>query len=273
MAKEEIDTGAHEVLCHVENAVAVVTLNRPEARNALSTGLKTGLKTVLATLADDKRVGCLVLTGAGGAFCAGGDVKGMSDRAKKALGPLDERTKALEQDQSAISAALHQFPRPTIASLPGPAAGAGFALALACDMRIAAERAFITTAYVKVGLSGDYGMSWYLPRLVGPAKAAELFFTAARVSAEECERLGIVNRVVPDDALEQATLALAEQIANGPRVALNYMKENLQPVENESLSQAMRREADKMMRCMDTDDHREAATAFVEKRTPRFQGR
>ena len=270
MAREDIDTGASEVLCHLENAVAVVTLNRPESRNALSEGLKTGLKNILAKLANDERVGCLVLTGAGGAFCAGGDVKAMKERASQAVLQYDQR--GLEQDQQAISAAIHQFPRPTIAALPGAAAGAGFSLALACDMRIAAQRAFVTTAYAKVGLSGDYGMSWYLPRLVGPAKACELFFTAARVSAIECEKLGIVNRVVPDDDLETETLALAEQIANGPRVALGYMKENLHHVENETLDQAMTREAARMLQTINTDDHREAATAFAEKRPPRFKG-
>ena len=215
MAREDIDTGASEVLCHLENAVAVVTLNRPESRNALSEGLKTGLKNILAKLANDERVGCLVLTGAGGAFCAGGDVKAMKERASQAVLQYDQR--GLEQDQQAISAAIHQFPRPTIAALPGAAAGAGFSLALACDMRIAAQRAFVTTAYAKVGLSGDYGMSWYLPRLVGPAKACELFFTAARVSAIECEKLGIVNRVVPDDDLGDGNLGTSR--ANRQRPA------------------------------------------------------
>ena len=145
-------------------------------------------------------------------------------------------------------------------------------LPLACDIRIAAERAFVTTAYANVGLSGDYGMSWYLPRLVGWAKAAELLFTAMRIDARECERLGIVNRVVSNIELERETLAMASQIANGPRIALGYMKENLLHVERETLDQAMRREADRMIRCMETEDHREATTAFVEKRAPVFKG-
>lgn len=273
MTRETIDIGTEEVLCHIEHAVAVVTLNRPEARNALSSALKNGLRNALSMLADDPRVGCLVLTGAGGAFCAGGDVKGMRERAKTDLATFETYKADLERDQNQISAALHQFPRPTIAALPGAAAGAGFALALACDMRIAAERAFVTTAYAKVGLSGDYGASWYLPRLVGPAKAAELLFSADRVNAKECERLGIVNRVVPDETLLQETMTLARQIANGPRVALTYMKQNLSQAENESLCQTMIREADRMVHCMNTEDHREAVTAFVEKRPPQFQGR
>jgi len=273
VSRETVDTGTQEVLCCVENAVAVITLNRPKARNALSPALKDGLSNALVMLADDPRVGCLVLTGAGGAFCAGGDVKRMGQRTKSSPDSLDTYKAGLEKDQLQLSGALHRFPRPTIAALPGAAAGAGLALALACDMRIAAECSFVSTAYAKVGLSGDYGMSWLLPRLVGPAKAAELIFGAPRVSASECERIGLVNRVVPDEALLPETMALAQQFANGPKVALTFMKKNLAQGETLSLDQSMSLEADRMVRCMVTEDHREAAQAFVEKRPPKFKGR
>ena len=171
MAERPLETGTEEVLCRLEARVAVVTLNRPEARNALTVPMKQALVRLLPALGTDPEVGCVLLTGAGGAFCAGGDTKRM---ARDGNPPSPEERKRFLRFEHAIPASLHRMEKPTLAALPGPAAGAGFSLALACDLRIAAESAFATTAYAKLGLSGDYGGAWFLTQLVGPAKAREI---------------------------------------------------------------------------------------------------
>src|SRR5262245_53392873 len=188
-ARRQVETGSDELRCQIEARVAQVTLARPDARNALTLGMKDALRALLPALADDREVGCVLLTGAGGAFSAGGDTKVM------AQGPPTEREPrvAMLRREHEIPAVLHRMSKPTLAALPGPAAGAGFALALACDLRIFAEGAFVTTAYARLGLSGDYGAAWFLTRLVGPARARELMFTGARLAARECERLGRAN--------------------------------------------------------------------------------
>ena len=155
----------------------------------------------------------------------------------------------------------------------GSAAGAGLALALACDMRVAAETAFLTTGYARVGLPGDYGASWLLTRVVGPGRARELMLTGERVTAERALAIGLVNRVTSADTLMEATLNLVRPLANGPRVAYGYIKENLEDALHIDHAAAIDREAERMLRCQTTFDHKEAAQAFVEKRAPIFQGR
>ena len=267
--RRRIETGSDELLCHVEQRVAVVTLSRPEARNALTLGMKQALRTLLPALADDAGVGCVLLTGAGGAFCAGGDTKVM------AQGPPTDRELriAVLRREHEIPLALATMGKPTLAVLPGPAAGAGYALALSCDLRIMAESAFVTTAYARLGLSGDYGASFFLTQLVGTAKARELLFTAARLDARECERLGLANRVVPDASLETESLALARQIAAGPPIALRYMKENLNRALHAPLQACLDEEAERMVGGAFTEDYVEAVKAFSEKRAPLFKGR
>jgi enoyl-CoA hydratase/carnithine racemase len=156
--------------------------------------------------------------------------------------------------------------------LPGAAAGAGLSIALACDLRIAADSAFITTAFANIGLSGDYGCSWLLTQLVGPARAKELFYTARRVSAEEGKALGIFNEVVPFAELGARAAELAATIANGPPIAIRYMKENLNRATGADLRTCLAMEADRMVRCTRTEDHREAVRAFLDKRQPEFKG-
>jgi enoyl-CoA hydratase/carnithine racemase len=274
-ANRTVETGTTHLLCRIEDGVAVLTLNRPESRNALSMEMTPALRRLLLELAADREVGCLVLTGAGRAFCAGGDVKGMAQR-NSAEGPpvsVEENVQQLRMRQAEVSAAIHELNKPVIAALPGPAAGAGLSIALACDLRIAAESAFISTAFVNIGFSGDFGGSWFLTQLVGPAKARELYFTGDRVDARECERLGIFNRVVPDATLESETTALAQRIASGPRIALAYMKENLNRALTQDLRTCLELEAEHMVRTRMTEDHREAVKAFIEKRRPVFRGR
>jgi len=229
MTKRTVDTGTKDLLVHVEDGVAVITMNRPERRNALSGVMLTAMAAALAAFETDSEVACIVLTGAGGAFCAGGDVKGMAEGtgggSTAAAGTdLDSRIHAQRVSQRATAGRLFKMPKPTIASLPGAAAGAGLSLALACDLRIASEKAVMTTAFAKVGFSGDYGGTYFLSQLVGTAKARELYFLSERIDMSTALRLGLVNFVVPAEQLETETLKLAQRLARGPRVAYRYIK-------------------------------------------------
>jgi enoyl-CoA hydratase/carnithine racemase len=271
-----LETGTDELLATLEEGVAVLTLNRPESRNALSDTLSPALRRMFSRLRDEPAARCVVITGAGTAFCSGGDVKGMASPSRPRSDIARTREDAvadLTERQRALTGALYALPQPTIAALPGPAAGAGLALALACDLRIAARSAFVTTGFANVGLSGDYGLSFFLPQLVGLAKAREFFLTAERVDAEECERIGIVNRVVPRERLMDETMALARKLAAGPTVAYRYMKENLDRAFRVDLSTCLAHEAAATVSTAQTEDHREAVRAFVEKRRPDFRGR
>ncbi|MFQ5514432.1 MAG: enoyl-CoA hydratase [Myxococcota bacterium] len=270
IARREVETGTQELLCSVERRVAVLTLNRPEARNALTWELKRALADLIPKLGADEDVGALLLTGTGRAFCAGGDTKAMAAAGRPSS--EQERLRQLRREHGLV-AALHELPRPVIAALPGPAAGAGLSLALACDLRIAARSAFVTTSYVRLGLSGDYGGSWFLTRLVGPARARELYFTGDRIEAEQCERLGLFNRVVPDEDLAREAFELARRIAAGPPIALAYMKDNLNRALDLGLRECLDLEAERMVRGAMTEDYLEAVRAFTEKRPPVFRGR
>ena len=265
-----VESGTPEVLCRIEERAAIVTLNRPGARNALTLDMKHALARLIPALAADAGVGCILLTGAGKAFCSGGDTRNMAREGRPAS--AEQRLKQLRWEHE-LPAAIHRMDKPAIAALPGAAAGAGLGLALACDLRIAAESAFVTTAYARLGLSGDYGTSWFLTRLVGSAKARELMFSADRVSAAECERLGLVNRVVPDAELEKESLALAKRLAAGPPIATRYMKDNLNRALGASLEDCLELEARRMVASAQTEDYLEAVQAFAEKRPPEFKGR
>lgn len=269
-----IDTGTNELLCTVRDRVAIITLNRPEARNALSDHLTPALRTMIRTCGEDPNIGVLLITGAGTAFCAGGDVKGMGanrSAAKQAMS-FDDKVADLQERQRLLTGALASVRKPTIAALPGAAAGAGLAIAMACDIRIAAESAFVTTGYLRVGLSGDYGIAWLLTRLVGTSRARELMFTGEKVDAKRAESIGLVNRVVPDAKLRDEAYALAKSIAEGPTIALRYMKDNLDEALAFDFATARDHEAVRLIRTAATADHREAVQAFVEKRKPVFKG-
>lgn len=272
----QLDTGTDELLATLEEGVATLTLNRPDSRNALSDQLSPALRRMFARLAELPEARCVVVTGTGNAFCAGGDIKGMGGRSARREGAPttpDEIVADLTERQRALTGALYALPQPTLAVLPGPAAGAGFSIALACDLRIAAESAFVTTGFRNVGLSGDYGASFFLTHLIGPAKTRELFFSGDRVSASECLGLGIVNRVVPDGELREAALSWARELASGPTVAFRLMKQNLDRALREDLDTSLAGEARGIVASAATDDHGEAVRAFIEKRKPDFQGR
>lgn len=261
--------GTDEIVETREAGVVTLCLNRPSRLNALTGPMLEDLLARCARLAVDDEVGCVVLAGAGRAFCAGGDVHEMADRADEspaaAVATLRRRME--------IVRLLHAMPKPTLASVHGVAAGAGLCLALACDMRIAGPEATFTLAFGRMGYASDYGGSYFLPRLVGTAKARELYFTSARIDASQALALGIVNRVVPAADLEAEVNALARSLAAGPRLAFAQMKRNLDAGEEERLAHVLDVEAEGQIRCRFTEDHREAARAFVEKRPARFRGR
>ncbi|HUZ14384.1 MAG TPA: enoyl-CoA hydratase [Caulobacteraceae bacterium] len=275
MSQRRIDTGTGDLLADLEEGVLTLTLNRPEARNAMSGAMTAALASQLAAAELDPAVKCVVLTGAGKGFCAGGDVKGMARGGDGAPGEvtLDGAIHRQRVNQRATAGKLFSMPKPTLAALPGAAAGAGLSLALACDLRIMAESAILTTAFAKVGFSGDYGGTYFLTQLVGSAKARELYYLSERVSAAEALRLGLANWVVAPDALAAETRRIALRLANGPTVAYRYMKENLNRAMAGELDDCLDLEATHHVHCGQTSDHREAAKAFVEKREPVFQGR
>jgi 2-(1,2-epoxy-1,2-dihydrophenyl)acetyl-CoA isomerase len=254
--------------------ITTLTLNRPQARNAFTRPMLHMLLEALPRLAKDPQVRVVVLTGTGAAFCAGGDVKGFAEAAAGAVAPpsFDQRVTELRWVME-VSRWLHEIPKPTLAVIPGPAAGAGLSLAMACDLRIAASDAKLTTAFSKVGLSGDFGGSYFLNHLVGAAKAREMYFTGEVLRGDEAQRIGLVNRCVPADQLAQAAAAWAAELAALPTVALGYMKRNLNTGLRASLSDVLDAEAVHMVRCFETADHKAAAAAFVDKRPPQFQGR
>ena len=235
-----------------------------------------GLLEALPRLAMDQAVRVVVLTGAGKAFCAGGDVKGFAARAASAAQATSQTTESRITDlrlRMEVSRHLHEMPKPTLAVIPGPAAGAGLSMALACDMRIAADDAKLTTAFSKIGLSGDFGGSYFLTHLVGAAKARELYFTARVVLAAEALQLGMVNRVVPPDQLATAAQAFAQELLALPTTAIGYMKKNLNIGMRGSLADVLDTEATHMIRTFETEDHKGAARAFAEKKAPVFNGR
>jgi len=264
-----------DLLHSVEGGIVTLTMNRPPARNALTRDMLEALAQALQQAAADPAVRLVVLTGAGGAFCAGGDVKGFAKSAAGAAPAamsFDQKVTDLRMRME-VSRWLHEMPKPTLAVIPGPAAGAGLSLALACDLRIAADDAKLTTAFSKIGLSGDFGGSYFLQHLVGAARAREMYFSGQVIRGDEAARIGLVNRAVPATQLAQAAAAWAAELAALPTVAIGYMKRNLNLGLRASLADVLDAEAVHMVRTFETEDHKGAAVAFVEKRPPRFEGR
>ena len=245
----------------LEDGLLTLTLNRPERRNALDPTILQALVEATRRAATSPAVNAVMLTGAGGTFCVGGDAMLTDDR----ITDLRERMEAARL--------LHEMRKPTIAAIEGAAAGAGLSLALACDLRIANRSAKLTTAFVKVALSGDFGGTYFLTKLLGSAKARELYLTSPILSAEEALQIGLVTRVFDDAGFREAAKAYAMAVARGPRLTLGYIKHNLNLAEHAPLEACFDNEAVNHVRAAATEDHREAAAAFVEKRPPVFKGR
>jgi len=269
------DTGTPDLLSVLDDGVLTLTLNRPDARNAMSGAMNQALAAQLAWAETDPAVKCIVLTGAGKGFCAGGDVKGMAERNASAEQPetVDEAIHRQRVNQRATAGKLFKMPKPTLAALPGAAAGAGFSLALACDLRIMSRAAFLTTAFAKVGFAGDYGGTYFLTQLVGSSKARELYFLSERVTADEALALGLANWVCEPEDLAAKAQEIARRLAKGPTVAYRYMKENLNRAMAGDVDDCLDLEVTHHVHCGATEDHKNAAKAFVEKREPVFQGR
>lgn len=250
-----------------DGAVGWVRINRPERLNAFCGDMRERLEDALEAMESDERVRCVVVTGAGRAFSTGGDVGAMATLAEEHDRDGFER---LVRAGTRVVGRIHRMDTPVIAAVNGPAAGAGACLALACDLRIASETSSIGFTFGRVGLHPDWGGTYFLPRIVGPALAAEFFFTGEMISADRAERLGIFNRVVPASELEPAAQALAGQIASGPALVVRRTKHALRRSLNASLDEMLEYEARAQLEAFDSDDFREGVTAFLEKRAPRF---
>jgi len=259
------------LLYDVEDGIATLTLNRPERLNALGDTLRDDLHDAVTCAAEDSDVRVLILTGAGKGFCAGGDVKAMNENKERgASRPLMEKV-APGRDRTVL--ALRDAPKPVIAAVNGAAAGAGMNLALACDIRLASAAAKFAQAFVKRGLHPDWGGTYFLPRVVGAAKACELIFTGEIIDAQEALRLGIVSAVHAPDALMPAARALARKIADGPPIAIRLAKRAIYHSLECDLRQALEFETYAQNICFETEDAGEGISAFVQKRPPAFRGR
>lgn len=257
-----------ELLKEHQDGVLVLTLNRPERRNALSLTLYDALLDALETAAVDDGVGAVVLTGAGGAFCAGGDVQRMASTAPAALSS-EQKVRNLRR-RTRIVELLHGMDKPTLAMMRGAAVGAGLSIALACDLRYGDTSVKLRTGFLDVALPGDFGGHYFLPRIVGPARARELCLTSPVLNAEQALKDGLLHALHAPEALESACLQQARRWADGPRTAIAHMKRNLQAGPQATLAQTLDEECWRHVRCTETPDHREAITAFKEKRPPVF---
>ena len=259
------------LLYELKDRIATLTLNRPERLNALGGTLREDLHAAVTHAASDPNVGVLVITGAGRGFCSGGDVKSMSERDQAGQASSTDERLAPLRDRCIL--AMRDCPKPIIAAINGAAAGAGMNLALACDMRIASTAAKFSQAFVKRGLAPDWGGSYFLPRVVGVAKACELIFTGESLDAAEALRLGIVNAVVAPEELMNAAYNLARKIASAPPVAIALSKRAIHHNQEVDLRSALEFETFAQGVCKDTEDHKEGVKAFIEKRAPVFRGR
>lgn len=255
------------VLIGVSEQIGTLTLNRPEKLNAFAGRMRQEVAEAFEELDRDRRVRVIVITGAGRGFCAGADVGYMVE-----LGEKNDSAglAALVEAGRRVVTAIRSSAKPVIGSINGVAAGGGANLALACDMRIASDRASIMQSFNRIGLHPDWGATYFLPRLVGPAKALELFWTAEQVGADEALRLGLFNRVVPHDRLEIETTTLARQLAAKPELAIALAKRAVYESMDRSLSEMLDYELDAQVRCFNTADAKEGLAAFVEKREATF---
>ena len=275
MIKSNIIKHTDHLQAEIRENIGLIAFNRPESKNALSDELTPALRTTLENFESDKNVRVILITGNGGAFCSGGDVKSFANNSDPGLSSdlsVEQKVRKLQIGQEGVSLKIHEMPNPTIAVLPGAAAGAGMSIALACDIRIASEDAFLVPGFGGIGLSGDYGGSWSLGQLVGPSKAKDIYFSNKRISASEALNEGIVNYVVANEELEDFSLKKAQNIAYFSPTALQYMKENHNRATFSTMKESLAMEADRMIRCFQTEDLKNAAKSFVRKEKPIFKG-
>lgn len=259
------------ILTSVEDGLGILTLNRPDRRNGIGFELAAEMRDAAEDLAMNRDVRAVLLRGEGPSFCVGGDIREMDEGYHEGV-PLHQRIDIL-RDVTRVSEVLFHMRKPTVAALHGACAGGGLSLALACDLRIASESCKITTAFAKIGLAGDFGGSWFLTRLLGVARARELYLTSPVMTGTEAREIGLVTRVVPDGDLHSEAFALASSLARAPSGVLALMKDSLDAAVTQGLGEVLDHEARNQTLAMLTEDHREAARAFLEKRAPVFTGR
>jgi len=252
------------------DCITTITLNRPDKLNAFVGHMRRDLAEALEHAGSDRGTRVVIITGAGRAFCAGGDIAFMAELMQRR--DAEEFSRILGAGRRVILA-IREMTKPVIAAINGPASGAGFNLALACDIRIAANTATFSQSFAKVGLHPDWGGTYFLPRLVTPNKACEMFFLGESIDAAEAARLGIVNQVVAPEELESATMQLAQRLRAAPPIALAAAKHAVYVSQASELDEMLRYETEAQLRCFDSDDGHEGVHAFLEKREPKFTGR
>ena len=272
----ELKTGTRQLLSHIHGNIGIITLNRPESKNALSDELTPALRKQIVNLNLDDRVNSLIITGAGDAFCAGGDIKSMNSSSNKDgwtnKVSEEEVIKNLQMKQMTLTHALYNFSKPTIAALPGAAAGAGLSIALTCDFRFTNENAFAIAGYGRIALTGDYGMSWLLPRIIGISKAKDMMFSNKKILAREGLNIGLFDNIIEGDNLLKSTLEYANLLSSFSPLALKAMKNNINSAYELSLEKSLNQEAIELIKASNSNDHKEGIRAFIEKRNPNFTG-
>ena len=260
----------NSLLIKRENDILEIMFNRPESRNAITRDMFEQMLTTLEKCKEDNELRAIFLSGKGEAFSAGGDVKDMATREDNSS--LQEKTNSLRRIMG-VSELLYSLPIPTISIINGPAAGAGFAIALACDMRIATENAKFVTAFSKIAFSGDFGGSYFLTKIIGTAKARELFYLSDTIDAKKAHELGIINNLINANEINEYAINLKNKFRNLAPIAIKYMKKNLNIAETGDLNLSLNQEALHMMICSETEDHKNAAKAFVNKEKVVFKGK
>jgi 2-(1,2-epoxy-1,2-dihydrophenyl)acetyl-CoA isomerase len=256
-----------DIIVQKDGAVGVVTLNRPEVLNAFRPQMRDEISHAFESFQHDDTIRAAVITGAGRGFCAGGDMKIMNE-----VKTHEFREMIMGQARRAVTA-ITSLEKPVIAMVNGPAGGGGCNLALACDIIIASEKAFFTEAFIKIGLVPDWAGAFFLTRMVGIHRAKEMAFTGDRVSATEAERIGLINRVVPPEALEETTMSLAKRLANSPTKAIGVIKKMMYKAWLMDLDSLLEYEGLVQPQLMNSHDHEEGVKAFLEKREPKFTGK